>query len=135
MIIAHISFSLHRQSSTLNGTAALHQSSILSSSSITPSNPAVAVSSSQSQSQSTTWPQDISFLSFLAFAPVQVSLSTIFDLHSQVLSASSSSSSLPSTTVSSDTQMNHHYHHIMNPLLAMELVKDLLSATEHLIHW
>jgi hypothetical protein len=66
------------------------------------------------------------FLSFLAFAPVQVSLSTIFDLHSQVLS---SSSSLPST------QINHHYHHIMHPLLAMELVKDLLSATEHLIHW
>ena len=132
MIITHISFSLHRQSSTLNGTATLHQSSILSSS-MTPSNPAIT----SSQSQSTTWPQDLSFLSFLAFAPVQVSLSTIFDLHSQVLS----SSSLPSTTITSDTQINnnnhhhHHYHHIMHPLLAMELVKDLLSATEHLIHW
>ena len=116
----------------LNRTAALHQSSILSSST-TPSNTAVA--SSQSQSQSTTWPQDLSFLSFLAFAPVQVSLSTIFDLHSQVLS---SSSSLPSTTIPSDTQNNnhhHHYHHIMHPLLAMELVKDLLSATEHMIQW
>ena len=118
----------------LNRTAALHQSSILSSST-TPSNPAVA----SSQSQSTTWPQDLSFLSFLAFAPVQVSLSTIFDLHSQVLSSSSSSSSssLPSTTIPSDTQNNnhHHYHHIMHPLLAMELVKDLLSATEHMIQW
>jgi len=102
---------------------------------MTPSNPAIT----SSQSQSTTWPQDLSFLSFLAFAPVQVSLSTIFDLHSQVLS--SSSSPLPSTTITSDTQINnnnqhhHHYHHIMHPLLAMELVKDLLSATEHLIHW
>ena len=100
---------------------------------MTPSNPAIT----SSQSQSTTWPQDLSFLSFLAFAPVQVSLSIIFDLHSQVLS----SSSLPSTTITSDTQINnnnhnhHHYHHIMHPLLAMELVKDLLSATEHLIHW